>query len=228
MRAYPGQMDGTLGQEQFGKLLDEQRVNHKWGDRAMTEDVLFYTRRRNDAGIEIKHRLPVGEKEGSVGAYLPPDEHIFGSQRDLLVTIADVGAYGSHDVLFGNINLRIEVRHAEVAASSAPRGHLNDAEGGAPVGRENPLSAAGMRDVDLTGQGLPLHCLAKELQAFLRLAAALHYTIDTELLEAVGLDDLPAAGTAYDYFEIVAIGAALDPGEQGFGVMGIDGFPGGT
>ena len=48
--------------------------------------------------------------------HLAPDEHVLGGQRDLLVAVADVGADVGEDLVARQIDLRVEIRHAELAA----------------------------------------------------------------------------------------------------------------
>ena len=52
------------------------------------------------------------------------------------------------------------------------------------------------------GSASPRSALSKQLERFDRFAPAFDDAVDAELVVAVGLNDLPAAGTADDHFEL--------------------------
>ena len=56
---------------------------------------------------KIDKGFAVRKIERRVGVHLSPDEHVFGSERDLLVTVSHVRAYRFHDLIFWKIDLRI-------------------------------------------------------------------------------------------------------------------------
>src|SRR6185503_4712082 len=100
--------------------------------------------RVHDVGIKIHQCFAVREIERRVSVDLAPDEHVFGRKRDLLVAVSDVRAYRVHDLVFWKIDLRIQIGHAKLAATSAASGHLDDAERRARVGKEYSLAVQRM------------------------------------------------------------------------------------
>ena len=140
------QVDGALVDDALRELPYEHRIDDGRGDRRMTEHVLFDARRIDDVGVQIDEGLAVREVERCRRVDLTPDEHVFGGQRNLRVAVPDVRANGRHDLLLGEIDLWIQVWHAELTATSAPGGHLDDAEGRPLVGEDDLLAiASGVR-----------------------------------------------------------------------------------
>src|SRR6185369_1065402 len=142
--------------------------------------------------------------------YLTPDEHVFGCERDLFVAVSHVRAHRVHDLVFGKIDLWIQIGNTKLAAPAAACGHLDDAERGARVGKEDLLAIHRMFYFDDARQLLSFDRLSKQLERVSRLAASLDDAIDAQLVVQICLDDLPAAGAADDHFEVVAIRAGFD------------------
>jgi Ca-activated chloride channel homolog len=92
----------------------------------------------------------------------------------------------------------------------------------------DPVSTAVFERMSASTGGIPADGLVEKLQAVPGLAAALYDAVHAQFLEAVGLDDLPAARATNDHFEIRPVGAVLDDFKQDARVMRIDGQPGGT
>lgn len=138
------EVNGTLVQQNVRQFLDQQWVDHRGGDGCVTEQVLFETLCVGDLREQIEQRFAVGKIEGHTRAYLTPNEHVLGGERDLLVPLADIRSHRSHDFLFGNVYLRAEVRHAEVAAASAARGHFDYAESGPLFRDQDAIPVPGM------------------------------------------------------------------------------------
>ena len=128
----------------LGELLDQDRVHDRRCDRRVAEHVLFDAGRLDDLRVKVEQRFAVREVERRVGVHLPPDEHVLGGQRDLLVAVAHVGADGIHDLVLRHVDLRVEIRQAELAAPAAPGGHLDDAERRALVGKDDALAIVRM------------------------------------------------------------------------------------
>ena len=142
--------------------------------------------------------------------HLAPDEHVLRGQRDLLVALAHVRAHGGQDLVLGQIDLRVEIRHAELAAAPAAGRHLDHAEGRALVRKQNLVARRRMRDVDLPRQLLPGQRLVEQRQRLFRFAAPLDDAVDAEVVEHVVLRDLPAARSADDDLEVRAPRMRLD------------------
>ncbi len=62
-----------------------------------------------------------------------------------------------------------------------------------------------MFDFDASRQFFSLDRFAKELERVGRFAAPFDDAIDTQFFVSIGLNDLPATGTADDHFEILSI-----------------------
>src|SRR4030095_5098117 len=118
------------------------------------QHVLLDAGRVDDIAIKIEERLAVWKIERRRRVDLSPDEHVFRGQRDLLVTVTYVGADVGEDLLARQIDLRVQVRDTELAAPATSRRHLDHAERGARVGKENRVPCDGMADVELARQRL--------------------------------------------------------------------------
>ena len=125
--------------------------------------------------------------------HLSPDEHVFGGERDLLVAVADVGAHRFHDLVFGKIDLRVQIRHAKLATTPAAGGHLDYAKRRARVGKQDPVAVDRMFDFNSSRQFFALNRFAEKFERVGRLAATFNDAIDTQFFVSIGLDDLPAA-----------------------------------
>ena len=135
--------------------LDQDRIDHGRRDRRMAQNVLLHAGGVDDIPIQIEQRFPVGEIERRRRVDLPPDEHVLRRQRNLLVAFAHVCPHVREDLLARQIDLRIQIRHAELAAPAASRRHLDDAERCALVGKENGVTRNRVADVDLSRQPRP-------------------------------------------------------------------------
>src|SRR4029078_1494598 len=133
-------MEWALVKQDFGELLDKKRINHSGCDGSVTQNVLFHSSCLYDVPIEIDESLPVRKKEWSFSLNLPPDEHIFCGERNLLIPLCDVGLHRSHDVLLRKINLGIEIGHAELTSTAATCGHFDHSESRSLVREENLLA----------------------------------------------------------------------------------------
>ena len=142
--------------------------------------------------------------------HLPPDKHVFGGKRNLLVAVSDVGADGIHDLVFGKIDLRVQIGHAKLATTPAAGCHFDHAESRARVGKEDRLALHRMFDFNLARQFLSLDRLSKKLQRLDRFAAPFDDAIDAQFFVSICLDDLPAARTTDDDFKILSKRARLD------------------
>ena len=91
------------------------------------------------------------------------------------------------------IDLRIQIRHAELAAPAAARRHLDDAEGRPLLGKENRVARFRVLDIGAARQRLAAKRHRDELERLLRFAAAFDDAIHAQFLERVGLGDLPTA-----------------------------------
>ena len=141
-------MDRTLRQQQIGELLDEQRIDNSGRDSAMAQHVLLDARRVHDVRIKIDEGLAVWKIKRRIGVDLTPDEHVFRREGDLLVAVAHVSAHRFHDSVFRQIDLRIQIRNAELAAAAAARGHFDDTERRSRVGKKNRVAFDWMFDVE--------------------------------------------------------------------------------
>src|SRR5205823_5890362 len=130
------------------------------------------------------------------------------------VPVPHVRADALHDLRLRHVDLRIQIRDAELTAASAAGRHLDDAERGPPFGDENLAALARMADVDPPRQRVAGNRRRKQLQRVGRLRASFDDTVDAEVVPGVGLTDLPSAGAADDYLERVAMAMALDAREQ--------------
>src|SRR5262249_46231662 len=146
--------------------------------------------------------------------HLSPYEHIFSGQADLFVAFAHIGAHGGHDFFFREIDLRIQIGHADFAAAAAAGGHLDHTEGGAFIGHEQRFTLFRMADLDLARQLIAVDRLAEDRHRVFRFTAPFDHTINAELLEGIGLRDLPSAGAADDDLEVPAVRVVFDPGEH--------------
>jgi hypothetical protein len=95
----------ALGQKDFRELPDQGRIHHRGRDGAVTQEVTLYTRRIDYLRVKVEQGFTIGEVERSVSMYLSPDEHVFGSQRYLPVSLPHVGAHGIQDLLFREVDL---------------------------------------------------------------------------------------------------------------------------
>ncbi len=174
-------------------------------DRRVAEDVMLDAGRVDDGGVEIQQRLAVREIERRVGVHLTPDEHVLGRQRNLVVAVAHVGVHARHDLFLRDVDLRIQVRKAELAAAPAAGRHLDDPEGRALVGHEDLVARPGMADFDLPGQVLAADGAARtELIVSADSARPFDDAVDAQVVPGVGLGNLPAAGPADDDLELLA------------------------
>src|ERR1700741_1522464 len=121
-----------------------------------------------------------------------------------------VGPDRVHDLVFGKIDLWIQVGNAELAASPATGRHLDHAEGRSCIGKQNCVTLHRMFYFDAARQIFSRDRFSKQVESLGRLTASFDYAIDAQLFVSVGLNDLPAAGTPNDDFEITAVRAALD------------------
>src|SRR4030095_15957839 len=173
--------------------------------------------------IEFEKRFAIRKIERNVGVDLTPDEHVFGSQRYLLVAFAHVGANGFHDLILRKIDLRIQVGQAELAAATTAGGHLYNSERGSLIGEENAVAICRVFYFDLTREIFAGNGFAKELEGVERLAAPFNNTVDSQLFVEVGLDDLPPARSAHNDFKVVSIRVGLDRFEHLSRIVGVDG-----
>ena len=125
--------------------------------------------------------------------HLSPDKHILGRQRDLLVALSDISKHGSHDLIFWQIDLRIEIWYAEFTAAAAAGGHLNNAKCRSRVGEHDRIAIDRMLYDDLTRYLFLTDRFRKQVERIGRFAASVNDTVDAELFVQVGLNDLPAA-----------------------------------
>src|SRR5262245_64069239 len=75
--------------------------------------------------VEIQQSFAIREEEGSLSLHLTPDKHVLCCQRDLLISLRDIGENSRNDALLGEVDLRIEVRQTALTSSSAARGHID-------------------------------------------------------------------------------------------------------
>jgi hypothetical protein len=214
MRAEIRQMDRALVEADVRDLPNHDRIDDRGRDGRVAEHVLLDARRVDDVPVEIDERLAVREVERRLRVHLAPDEHVFGRERDLLVAVAHVGANGRHDLVLGQIDLRVEIRHAELAAPAASRRHLDDAEGRALVGEQDLVSIFRMRDVHLLRQLFAGERAIEQRQHIRRLASSFDDAIHAQLFPRVGLCNLPAARSADDHLEILAMWILFDGRKQ--------------
>lgn len=203
-------MNGALVDANLGELLDEQRVHYRRGNRRVAEDVLLDARRVDHLGIEIEQGFAIGKVEGDAGLHLAPDEHVLSSQRDLFVAIPYVGANSLQHLVLGHIELRVQIWQTELAATPAACGHLHHAKGGALAGEKDFIARLGMAHIYLPGQLLAPERLVENLHGVSRFASTFHHAIDAEFVKQIRLHHLPAARTAHDHLELIAMRIALD------------------
>src|SRR6185369_544513 len=159
----------------------------------MAEYMMLDPGRVDDVGVEAEKRFTIRKVKRCFGVNLTPDEHVFGCERDQLIAFTNVRPDGFHDLIFWKIDLRIQVRQAELATSSAPGGHLDYAESGSLVGEKNAFARSRMFDFDFARQSFAANRLAKQLECVERLAAPFDHAIDAELVIQIGLNNLPTA-----------------------------------
>ena len=188
----------------------------------MAQDVLLDARRIHHLAVEVDERLPIGEEEGRVGPDLPPDEHVLGRQRDLSVAVGDVGPHRLEDALLRQVDLRVEVGRAELAAAPAPGRHLDDAEGGRLVRKDQRAPVGRMGDLHPLREVSAVEGLVEQGDRLGRLAPAVNHTVDPEALVRVGLRDLPRTGPAEQHLERLAMRIRPDPLEQQLRVVRVD------
>src|SRR3954451_5778589 len=104
----------------------------------------------HDVGVEIDKRFAVGKVKWRISVHLTPDEHVFGRERDLLVSVANVGAHRLHDLLFWQVDLRIEIRKTKLTAPAAAGCHLDHAKRRARVGKEYSFAIQRVFDFNLS------------------------------------------------------------------------------
>jgi hypothetical protein len=141
--------------------------------------VLIHARCVDDIRVEVDKRFTIRKIERDVGVNLTPDEHVFRSQRDLLVAFAHVRANGLHDLFFRKIDLRVQVREAKLATAAAAGGHFYNAEGGSLIGKENAIAVCGVFYLDFARQVFPRNGFAKEIECIERLAAPFDNAVDS-------------------------------------------------
>src|SRR5215471_12853998 len=90
--------------------------------------MMFDTWRIDDVSIETNQCFPVRKIERRFGMHLAPNKHVLGRKRDLLISLSYVRSDRFHYLFLRQINLRIQIRQAELATPSAACGHLNNPE----------------------------------------------------------------------------------------------------
>src|SRR5215831_15515491 len=101
MRAQVWEMNGTLGQQEIGQLLDQLRVDNRGRDGGVAEDMLLYTGGIDNFTIKVNQGLSIRKEERSIGLDLSPDKHVFSGERDLLIAFPDVGPDRRENLLLG-------------------------------------------------------------------------------------------------------------------------------
>src|SRR3984957_429448 len=102
--------------------------------------MLVHTWRVDNLGIQVHQCFAVWEKEWRVGVYLTPDKHVLSGERDQFVTLSYICTHRVHDPPLGQVNLRIQVGHAELAPATTPGSHLHHPESGALVGKQDGIA----------------------------------------------------------------------------------------
>src|ERR1700752_113764 len=101
----------------------------------MTEHVLFDTGCVNDFRIKIDKRFTVWKIKWRISVHLSPNKHVFRGKRNLLISVPYVGANCIHDLVFGKIDLWIQIGHAELATPPTAGRHLHNAKSRSRVGK---------------------------------------------------------------------------------------------
>ena len=153
---------------------------------------------------------------------MSPNEHVLGRQRDLLVTIFNVCAYGLENPFLGQVDLRVEVRHAELASASAAGSHFDDAERRGAVRKDQGVPVGWVVDHNLLRQNRSLDRLPEQPDRLFRLTPTIDDAVDPKPLVGVRLCDLPASRTAQNDRERFSVRAALDRVEQLARVVRVD------
>ncbi len=110
--------------------------------------------------------------------YLTPNEHVFGGQRDLFVSVTDVSTHRFHDLIFWQVNLGIQIRYAELAATSTPRRHFHNAKSSSRVGKQNSLTIQGVLYIDRARELQTFNRLPEKRECVFGFASSLNDTID--------------------------------------------------
>src|SRR5262249_45322937 len=127
--------------------------------------------------------------------------HVLGGERYLLVALAHIGSNGLHDLVFWQIDLRVEIRQTKLASASTSGCHFDYAEGGAPIWKQNSFARSRVVYFDFTRQIFAANCFAEKIEGVQGFTGALYNTIDAQLIVKIGLNNLPTAGTTDDHFE---------------------------
>src|SRR5688500_1132941 len=123
------------------------------------------------------------------------------------------------DLFPRQIDLRIEIRHAELAPTPAARRHLDDAERRALVGEDDLVPALRMVHVNRQRELLTAQRLVEQRQRLGRFAPSFDDTVNAQFLIGVVLADLPAARAANYYVVLLPPGVVLDRREHLAGVV---------
>ena len=188
----------------------------------MAEHMLLNARRIDDRTVQVEQGLAIREIERRVSMHLSPDEHILCRERNLLISLTNIRQYRTHDLVFRQIDLRIEIRHTEFAAASTPGCHLDNAKCRSGIGEHDRVAVNRMLYDNFTRNLFLTDRFRKQIQRIGRFASTVNDAVDAKLVVQVSLDDLPTARSANDHFEIVSIIAALDLGKKFTRVMRVD------
>src|SRR5262245_36325905 len=173
--------------------------------------------------VEIQQSFAIREEEGSLSLHLTPDKHVLCCQRDLLISLRDIGANSRHDALLGEVDLRIEVRQTELTSASAARGHLDHAERGAMQREKQFLAPCRVVNVYFTRQFFASNGLMKQGHRVFGFASPFNDTIHAQFFVRMCILDLPTARPPHNYFEILTIEVVLDLAKEQTGVVRVDG-----
>src|SRR5262249_17854537 len=124
--------------------------------------MLLNTWRIYNASVKIQQSFAIREEERSLSLHLAPDEHVFSCQRNLLISLRDIGVNSRHDVFLGEVDLRVEVRQTELTPASATRGHLDYTEGGAMQREQQFLASCRVVNIYFTRQFFTSDGLVKQ------------------------------------------------------------------
>ena len=118
------------------------------------------------------------------------------------------------NAFFGEVDLRIQIRQAELAATAAACGHFYNPECCAMNREREDPRVGGVVNFDFARQFLTTNGLVEQGHRVLGFASPFNNAVHAQFFVGVCVLDLPSARTADNHLKILAIGIFLDLAEE--------------